>query len=449
MRKVVVTILALVLAPQAIGRAQQTPMTGRKLTYFWREEPKPVKTAMIITAEQVQAVLKSPGGDHQIAVVDVGHFNLLVGARRAGKGQTPSPQQGPSAYPTLPCGQQSGTLSGASGIAHDEETETYIIIAGTATLVTGGAIIKGNQSPPESEATRVLNGPSCGGPIGGDGVEKRRVKPGDVVVLPPNTPHGWQDVADTLDYILVRQDPDRSLPAGYIHPAIAKDFGRTVEANPAYQTPMTGRKLTYFWREEAKPVKAAVIITAEQIQTVLKSPGGDHQAAIVDVGKFNLLVGARRSGRGQTASESQPQAQPQPQPQGRGSAYPTLPCGQPTGALSGASGIAHDEETETYVIIAGTATLVTGGAIIKGNQSSPESEPTRVLNGPSCGGSIGGEGVEKRKVKPGDVVILPPNTPHGWQNVEGTLDYILVRQDPDHALPAGYIHPSIAKEFGR
>jgi len=35
-------------------------------------------------------------------------------------------------------------------------------------------------------------------------------------------PHGWTDIADHVDYLSVRPDPDRVLPAGYVHPSLKK-----------------------------------------------------------------------------------------------------------------------------------------------------------------------------------------------------------------------------------
>jgi hypothetical protein len=111
--------------------------------------------------------------------------------------------------------------SGAGGIAHDDETETYIIVSGSGTLVTGGVIEHGFRSPPESEVTKVLNGPSCSGPIVGH-VTERVVNPGDIVIIPFGVPHGWKDISDHVDYLSVRPDPDHILPAGYVNPLIKK-----------------------------------------------------------------------------------------------------------------------------------------------------------------------------------------------------------------------------------
>jgi len=35
-------------------------------------------------------------------------------------------------------------------------------------------------------------------------------------------PHGWTNITDHVDYLSVRPDPDRVLPAGYMNPAIKK-----------------------------------------------------------------------------------------------------------------------------------------------------------------------------------------------------------------------------------
>ena len=53
-------------------------------------------------------------------------------------------------------------------------------------------------------------GPSvAGGKITGG--QSRKIGPGDVVIVPPNTPHGWIDVSDELVYLVVRMDPRKVL----------------------------------------------------------------------------------------------------------------------------------------------------------------------------------------------------------------------------------------------
>ena len=124
----------------------------------------------------------------------------------------------------MPCGEKAAATPAntASGIAHDGQTETYIIISGSGTLVTGGKIVNGRRSAPESQVTRVLNGPSCSGPIVGDDVVRSVVKVGDIIIIPAGVPHGWADIGDHVDYLSVRPDPDRVIPQLYTNPLLKK-----------------------------------------------------------------------------------------------------------------------------------------------------------------------------------------------------------------------------------
>jgi len=190
------------------------------------------KGATYITAEDVALVNKSPGVDRQIVNVDIGKSNLAVGVIHRGRsGAPPAGATGAtgatgttSAPPPVPCGEKSATppLGAASGIAHDGQTETYIIISGSGTLVTGGRIVNGRRSAPDSQVTRVLNGPSCSGAITGDDVVRRVVKVGDIIIIPAGVPHGWTDIGDHVDYLSVRPDPDRVIPQLYTHPLLKK-----------------------------------------------------------------------------------------------------------------------------------------------------------------------------------------------------------------------------------
>jgi hypothetical protein len=47
-------------------------------------------------------------------------------------------------------------------------------------------------------------------------------------------------------------------------------------------------------------------------------------------------------------------------------------------------------------------------------------------------------------VKVGDIIIIPPNTPHGWVTIPDHVDYLTFRPSPG-ILSAGYVHPSIKK----
>jgi quercetin dioxygenase-like cupin family protein len=49
-----------------------------------------------------------------------------------------------------------------------------------------------------------------------EGGVSRKIGPGDVVVIPPNTPHWFSEITtDQIVYLVVRVDPHKVLPAGY------------------------------------------------------------------------------------------------------------------------------------------------------------------------------------------------------------------------------------------
>ncbi len=161
----------------------------------------PPKQATDITATEIKAVQKNepPAVDQQLKVVDMGKYNLGVGVIHRGPTKNGGPVQ---------------------GVAHDKTAETYVILSGSGTLVTGGTIIDPKPTAPDSEGYKVLNGPSVNGTVR-DGYS-RKVGPGDVIIIPPGVFHGWTEITDHVDYLSVRPDPDRVLPAGYVNPAIKK-----------------------------------------------------------------------------------------------------------------------------------------------------------------------------------------------------------------------------------
>lgn len=173
------------------------------LPALFAQSDVPPKQAIDITDADVKEVLKHapPAVDQQLRVVDIGKYNLAVGIIHRG--------------PTRD--RTDGTVP---GIAHHQQTETYIIVSGSGTLVTGGAMIAPKEISKDSEAYKVLNGPSMTGTVK-DGVS-RVVKPGDIIIIPPDVFHGWTGITDHVDYLSVRPDPDHVLPAGYVNPALKK-----------------------------------------------------------------------------------------------------------------------------------------------------------------------------------------------------------------------------------
>jgi mannose-6-phosphate isomerase-like protein (cupin superfamily) len=221
----ITTLGVLVVASQTVTFSQSKP-----------------SAATYITDEEVKAVNATPGVDRTIRVVDIGNEHFAVGiihrvasgaAARgtgAGAGAAAGPGRGTAggggranAAPT-PCGEQASTPPEGStpgGITHDSQTEGYVIVSGSGTLITGGHIVNGSRSAPDGAVTRELNGPSCSGLIVGSDVVKRVVKTGDIIIIPAGVPHGWTDISDHVDYLSLRPS-DHVLEAGYVHPAIKK-----------------------------------------------------------------------------------------------------------------------------------------------------------------------------------------------------------------------------------
>ena len=89
----------------------------------------------------------------------------------------------------------------ASALIHDHVTETYYILSGSGTIVTGGRL--GDAKP--TDLTRVNAGMSqTGTRIGGDA---RRVKPGDIVLIPAGTPHSFSALDGPISYLVYRFEP--------------------------------------------------------------------------------------------------------------------------------------------------------------------------------------------------------------------------------------------------
>jgi len=66
---------------------------------------------------------------------------------------------------------------------HENETEMYYILDGGGTVVTGGTMSQDKASV--------------------SGGQSHRVAKGDVLVIPPKTPHWWQEVSQASNYLTV------------------------------------------------------------------------------------------------------------------------------------------------------------------------------------------------------------------------------------------------------
>ncbi|HXD20433.1 MAG TPA: cupin domain-containing protein [Vicinamibacterales bacterium] len=169
--------------------------------------------------------------------------------------------------------------------------------------------------------------------------------------------------------------------------------------------------------QSGTPQRPAVDITNADIRATIQAAPTDavtdQQIRVVDIGTYNVAVGVlhRAAKAKQTA-------------------------------------ISHAQVTEVYHIIDGAGTFVTGGEMLEPTPTPADGNTVKVLVGPSTGGtSI--RGGQSRRVGPGDVIVIPPGVAHWFSAVERDMNYLVVRIDPQHVLPAGYVNPAIARRTVR
>jgi len=169
--------------------------------------------------------------------------------------------------------------------------------------------------------------------------------------------------------------------------------------------------------QSGPPQGFAVDVTNADIRTTIRTAPADavmdQQIRVVDIGTYNVAIGVlhRAAKAKQTA-------------------------------------ISHAQVTEVYHIIEGAGTLVTGGQMVEPTPSPADGNTVKVLVGPSTGG-VSIRGGQSRKVGPGDVIVIPPGVAHWFSAVESDMNYLVVRIDAEHVLPAGYVNPAITSGAAR
>ena len=76
---------------------------------------------------------------------------------------------------------------------HDKETDTFYVLDGSATIVTGGTMVGGTDTGP---------GQHRGSDITGG--QAQRLAKGDVMVIPAGVPHWFKEVPSSIDYYVVK-----------------------------------------------------------------------------------------------------------------------------------------------------------------------------------------------------------------------------------------------------
>jgi quercetin dioxygenase-like cupin family protein len=188
MRMHLVGVLAVLLAAATATTYSQSGM--------------PPALGTFVTAEEIEMVVKAPTGgpDREVKIVDVGRYNVGVAVLRRG---------------ALKPG---GTLS---GINHTKVTEVYYVVSGEGTMVMGTDVKDVRPVGAENEIVTTAVGPSNTATFVKP-AQTRTIKTGDVVIVPISVYHGFAEIPDHIEYVSVRPDLDKVLPAGYISPAISK-----------------------------------------------------------------------------------------------------------------------------------------------------------------------------------------------------------------------------------
>jgi mannose-6-phosphate isomerase-like protein (cupin superfamily) len=211
MRKKILQALALVLAACPVVALAQAPKDG---VYISDEDVKAVLKHAVDTKRAIP--------DNTIKVIDMDKYQLGIAViHRGAMGSSGGANAGAAAAnPSPACGEQRPGAAGPTGIFHDDTAESYVVISGNATLITGGTIVNGRRSAPDSEVTTILNGPSCGGTM--VGYTSREIKTGDIIVIPEGVPHGFSAIPDHVTYLSIRPDLKKVLQHGYVNPALKK-----------------------------------------------------------------------------------------------------------------------------------------------------------------------------------------------------------------------------------
>jgi mannose-6-phosphate isomerase-like protein (cupin superfamily) len=128
--------------------------------------------------------------DQQVRSINIGKANVAIGIEYRKKLDKPA----------------------ANSVAeHDQVSEVYRILDGSATLVLGPDIVNRQRRPATQRTVVEFNGPGNNGSDIKNGVAYN-IKAGDMVVIPAGTGHWFTKIDDHISYFMVRIDPDKVAP---------------------------------------------------------------------------------------------------------------------------------------------------------------------------------------------------------------------------------------------
>lgn len=76
----------------------------------------------------------------------------------------------------------------------------------------------------------------------------------------------------------------------------------------------------------------------------------------------------------------------------------------------------HVKETDIFYVVGGSATLLVGGTAVEPRETRANQMTAKDIENP-----------EIHELKKGDVIVIPAGTPHWFKQVNGTIDYLVVK----------------------
>ena len=180
------TMLSLLAVLFALSAAAPDVATAQQAAPATKPLPATYVSAADIQANLNGAPNAATNPQPNIRVVDAGGYNVAVGAIH--RPQTPP---------------------GVAAV-HFKVTEIYHVMDGAGTLVTGGTMVNAKPRPADAISVRLEDGPGASG-TGIEGGVSRKIKAGDVVVIPAGVPHWFSEIEGSITYVVVRFDPNRLL----------------------------------------------------------------------------------------------------------------------------------------------------------------------------------------------------------------------------------------------